>query len=267
MTDYTKEIATLPRFAEMSPSERTLVEQPDLLWRQDYEYFRSVCGSDKERAAMQADINFENRKKKLAAEKAERERARPAAASFNPRLVDVAKVSVKDDDLAEMVDRLKKAFPNVELSDDELNGAVAASIRDAAENFNAAARGASGSLTSFLRSMFEIVAVDALISALAAREARLELAKRVEALEQQQSNFEYRGVWRANESYRQNNFATFGGGLWVAKIDSTGLKPGDNNNAWQLAVKAGRDGRDASAEEIARALLPDVLRKIEGRGQ
>jgi hypothetical protein len=89
-------------------------------------------------------------------------------------------------------------------------------------------------------------------------------AKRIEALEQAQSAFQYRGVWRADESYRQNNFATFGGGLWVAKIDSTGLKPGDNNSAWQLAVKAGRDGRDANPEEIARALLPDVLAKIEG---
>lgn len=54
----------------------------------------------------------------------------------------------------------------------------------------------------------------------------------------------YRGIFREGEAYAEGDAATFGGSLWIALRD-TKAKPGDGSPDWRLAVKKGRDGRDA----------------------
>jgi len=54
----------------------------------------------------------------------------------------------------------------------------------------------------------------------------------------------YRGVFREGDQYDGGDAVTFGGSLWVA-LCATTTKPGDGSPDWRLAVKKGRDGRDA----------------------
>jgi integrin beta 3 len=56
----------------------------------------------------------------------------------------------------------------------------------------------------------------------------------------------YRGVWRLAE-FLKGDTVSYGGSLWVALSD-TSDKPG-TSGAWQLAVKHGRDGKDAMPRE------------------
>lgn len=55
----------------------------------------------------------------------------------------------------------------------------------------------------------------------------------------------YRGVFDDGETYDVHDMVTFGGSVWVA-VSGEGIrgKPG-TVDAWKLAVKKGRDGRDA----------------------
>lgn len=55
---------------------------------------------------------------------------------------------------------------------------------------------------------------------------------------------DYRGVYREGETYNHGNFATWAGSLWYAN-ETTTEKPGEGSKSWTLAVKKGRDGRDA----------------------
>lgn len=55
---------------------------------------------------------------------------------------------------------------------------------------------------------------------------------------------EYRGVFKDGEMYDRGNFVTWAGSLWSANENTT-EKPGDGSKAWTLAVKRGRDGKDA----------------------
>ena len=78
------------------------------------------------------------------------------------------------------------------------------------------------------------------------------LRDKIEALEirnleaeKQAAEFRYRGVWQPGEQYRRNNFVTQDGGVWVCLRDTEG-KPGQSLD-WQLAVRRGRDGKDARA--------------------
>jgi len=52
-------------------------------------------------------------------------------------------------------------------------------------------------------------------------------------------------VWQPSEQYWKNNFITHDGSVWVCLRDTEG-KPGTSLD-WQLAVKKGRDGKDARA--------------------
>lgn len=54
----------------------------------------------------------------------------------------------------------------------------------------------------------------------------------------------YLGVWTRGTKYAPGNALTHKGGLWICKgfVDT---EPGVDFVFWQLAVKAGRDGRDA----------------------
>lgn len=53
----------------------------------------------------------------------------------------------------------------------------------------------------------------------------------------------YREIWREGD-YEAGDAVTFGGSLWIA-LRATSAKPGDGSPDWRLAVKKGRDGRDA----------------------
>jgi hypothetical protein len=79
---------------------------------------------------------------------------------------------------------------------------------------------------------------------LVAREARIELERRVEALEMDHVRTLadcYRGVWRAAESYRRGDLVSHGGSTWLALRD-TEAQPGDGaGTGWRLIVKKGRD--------------------------
>lgn len=52
----------------------------------------------------------------------------------------------------------------------------------------------------------------------------------------------YRGVWREG-AFKAGDACTWGGSLWIAQRD-TEAKP-ESDDAWRLAVKRGRDGKDA----------------------
>lgn len=53
-----------------------------------------------------------------------------------------------------------------------------------------------------------------------------------------------RGVFKLGSDYEQGDGVTYGGSFWIAQKD-TGDIPG-NSDAWRLAVKRGRDGKDAA---------------------
>lgn len=55
----------------------------------------------------------------------------------------------------------------------------------------------------------------------------------------------YRGVWKSGD-YLTGDSVTFGACQWIAKAD-TSSKPGEGED-WQLAVRKGRDGRDAEGK-------------------
>jgi integrin beta 3 len=53
-----------------------------------------------------------------------------------------------------------------------------------------------------------------------------------------------RGVYKAGEQYAAGDATTWGGSLWIAQR-ATDRKPDTSDSGWRLAVKRGRDGKDA----------------------
>jgi hypothetical protein len=53
-----------------------------------------------------------------------------------------------------------------------------------------------------------------------------------------------RGVYKAGETYQPGDCVTWGGSLWIAQKE-TGEKPDSPESGFRLAVKRGRDGKDA----------------------
>ena len=53
-----------------------------------------------------------------------------------------------------------------------------------------------------------------------------------------------RGVYKAGEAYEHGDAVTWGGSLWIAQRQ-TDAKPDTPDSGWRLAVKKGRDGKDA----------------------
>ncbi|CAN1721181.1 phage portal protein [Hyphomicrobium sp. 1Nfss2.1] len=53
-----------------------------------------------------------------------------------------------------------------------------------------------------------------------------------------------RGVHKPNQLYEPGDGVTCKGSYWIAKKPTT-TKPGDDTSAWRLAVRRGRDGKDA----------------------
>lgn len=60
---------------------------------------------------------------------------------------------------------------------------------------------------------------------------------------------EYRGVYDREEDYETGNFVTHKGSMWYAQQKPTG-EPGKDHDGWKLAVKCGRDGKDATPARI-----------------
>lgn len=53
-----------------------------------------------------------------------------------------------------------------------------------------------------------------------------------------------RGVFAEGKDYEEGDAVTWGGSLWIAQR-STSQKPDSADSGWRLAVKRGRDGKDA----------------------
>ncbi len=73
--------------------------------------------------------------------------------------------------------------------------------------------------------------------------ALLERLGRLEAQIGQQRSVIYRGVFDGSEKYEPGNMVTHAGSCWHAN-EATSEAPG-SSTAWTLAVKRGRDGKDA----------------------
>ena len=71
---------------------------------------------------------------------------------------------------------------------------------------------------------------------------RQEFDARLKVLEER-PELRYLGVYRHDVEYREANAVTHKGSVWIAKCNSVGSVPNESHAVWQLAVKAGRDGR------------------------
>ena len=81
------------------------------------------------------------------------------------------------------------------------------------------------------------------VSRLVAR--NIELEARIKSLEARPM-VKYCGVYAPGQSYPENSLVTKAGSLWIAK-QTTDACPGDGApDAWQLCVRKGRDGKDAT---------------------
>ena len=69
------------------------------------------------------------------------------------------------------------------------------------------------------------------------------LERRVADLETRPT-MSYCGVWKEGAAYQRGDFVTHDGSVWHA-WQQTAERPG-TSEAWQLAVKRGRDARDAA---------------------
>jgi hypothetical protein len=81
-------------------------------------------------------------------------------------------------------------------------------------------------------------------------ELLMPLRNRIKALEQRCAELDaaierrsYQGVYDSERTYDEHNLVTMGGNIWIARR-ATSDRPG-TSDAWTLAVKKGRDGRDA----------------------
>jgi hypothetical protein len=74
-----------------------------------------------------------------------------------------------------------------------------------------------------------------------------ELDDKIATLEAQPKGLDYHGRWERAVEYERHAGVTFDGSLWVAVTDRVrGVPPGSDPASWQLAVKRGADGKDAS---------------------
>lgn len=85
--------------------------------------------------------------------------------------------------------------------------------------------------------------VEARVAAAVDAEVQRRVAEAVEAL----PVLTYRGIYRQGETYPAGSVVTWGGSAWHAN-EATDQKPDDGakSGAWQLMVKKGARGRDAS---------------------
>lgn len=55
----------------------------------------------------------------------------------------------------------------------------------------------------------------------------------------------YRGVFKDGDTYTRGDLVTWGGSVFHCEAESTAEKPETGSADWKLAVKRGRDGKDA----------------------
>jgi hypothetical protein len=48
---------------------------------------------------------------------------------------------------------------------------------------------------------------------------------------------EWAGTWKRETTFRRGQLTTHRGGLWLARRSSTGTTPGDDGDAWVLAMR------------------------------
>ena len=77
----------------------------------------------------------------------------------------------------------------------------------------------------------------------AVAEAIGKLSARIEALERRPI-LRDAGVFNQSQTYSRGDGVTFGGSFWICQEDGVTSKPGVGK-LWRLAVKRGRDGKDA----------------------
>jgi hypothetical protein len=80
------------------------------------------------------------------------------------------------------------------------------------------------------------------LTAKAIKDATAPLEARIAQLEAHP--LKYCDVWKSGGDYRAGNFVSWGGSVWHCNEDGTTEKPG-TGPTWTLAVKRGRDGKDA----------------------
>jgi hypothetical protein len=56
----------------------------------------------------------------------------------------------------------------------------------------------------------------------------------------------YEGVWSVERKYSVGMMVTHSGGVWYSRTANVSRRPGTDPNVWALAVKSGRDGKDAA---------------------
>ena len=69
--------------------------------------------------------------------------------------------------------------------------------------------------------------------------------ERLESLESRPPSMRYREVWNASERYVPGDVCTYDGGMWFAKAESQGRKPGGDSSGsfWRLCVRRGAQGK------------------------
>jgi len=62
----------------------------------------------------------------------------------------------------------------------------------------------------------------------------------------------YRGVFdvKSEKPYTRGDMATWAGSVWHCQVAATKAKPGENNQDWKLAVKAGRDANNTVVRKL-----------------
>ena len=76
------------------------------------------------------------------------------------------------------------------------------------------------------------------------RDARIALLENQVAELKQRPELKYLGTWQRGTTYAPGNALTHKGAIWVCK-GHVATEPSVDHVFWQLACKAGRDGRDA----------------------
>lgn len=91
----------------------------------------------------------------------------------------------------------------------------------------------SGELCLELNTMLRMIYME--------RARNVALERRVKELESK-PQLKYLGTWHPGP-HRAGEFVTDHGSMWYCKAIATHDRPGENSEAWQLAVKRGRDAR------------------------
>jgi hypothetical protein len=76
-----------------------------------------------------------------------------------------------------------------------------------------------------------------------------EQERELEELRATAKGLNWRGPWKAGESFEKNDIVAHEGGAWIGEAP-TSDRPGDGATAWRLMVKAARHG--LSAYQVAR---------------